>query len=125
MSTDLEDNRDKLKRPWSPDDEIETLWTCVSECRNFAAGTTEENPGDIAMRLLLIPLEKAGVLTLYVSEWNREATVDKTYSAFKLFFSDTMHFMQKLSRPQHQTTKLPMFRSQYQTSKRQSQHQLQ
>jgi hypothetical protein len=77
-STDLEDNRDKLKSPWSPDDEIETLWTRVSECRNFAAGTTEEITDDIAMRLLLIPLEKAGVLTLYVSEWNRKATVDKT-----------------------------------------------
>jgi hypothetical protein len=87
-STDLEDNRGKLKSPWSPDDEIKTLWTRVSECRNFAAGTTEEITDDIlAMRLLLIPFEKVGVLTLYVSEWNRKATVDKTYPAFKLFFS--------------------------------------
>jgi hypothetical protein len=86
-STDLEENRDKLKAPWSPNDEIETLWTRVAECKNLAAGTTETITDAIVMRLLLIPLEKAGVLTLYAGEWNRKLPADQTYPAFKLFFS--------------------------------------
>jgi hypothetical protein len=33
---DLETNREALKAPWDPNDDITTLWTRIQNCQNFA-----------------------------------------------------------------------------------------
>ncbi|KAG7345662.1 hypothetical protein IV203_033193 [Nitzschia inconspicua] len=84
---DLEDNRDKLKAAWNPDDEITTVWTRIRECIEFAAGTNDPISKETAMILILKSFEQSGVLAPYINEWNRKPDDDQTYANFQEHFT--------------------------------------
>jgi hypothetical protein len=83
---DLEQNREALRAPWNPDDDIATLWTRVKECQDFARNTTEPISAGTAMLLLLDALTTSGVMNQYISEWKRKDSVDQTYHNFCAHF---------------------------------------
>ncbi|KAG7342948.1 hypothetical protein IV203_020893 [Nitzschia inconspicua] len=84
---DLEDNRDKLKAAWNPDDDITTVWTRIRNCIQFATGTTAPISEETAMLLTLESFTQSGVLAPYINEWNRKPTADQTYTNFREHFT--------------------------------------
>lgn len=68
---DLERNRDQLKEPWNPNDDIITLWTRAKNCQYFARNSTESITDNTIMLLLLDALTASGVMTQYSNEWKR------------------------------------------------------
>lgn len=83
---DLEKNREALKAPWNPDDDITSLWTRIKECQDFARHTAEAISDNTAMLLTLEALTASGVMSAYINEWKRKESVDQTYANFKLHF---------------------------------------
>ena len=84
---DLRKNLKALGAAWNPDDPIDTLWTRVRECQDFAANTTEAISNNMAMLILLDTLEASGVMAPYINEWKRRDPMDQTYDAFKKHFT--------------------------------------
>jgi hypothetical protein len=83
---DLEANRDKLKADWIPEDEIEHLWKRAVDCKTFAEHSDLALNDTAIMNLLLIPLEKSGVLTDDVKAWRLQDPAQQTWDTFKLHF---------------------------------------
>ena len=86
-SKDLEQNRESLRAPWNPDDEIASLWTRNLNCQDFARNSTEPITESTSMLLLLDAIGASGVMTQYISEWKRRDEADQTYDNFMAHFT--------------------------------------
>ena len=86
-TSDLRKNLATLGATWNPDDPIDTLWTRVRECQDFALGTSETISDDMAMLILLDTFAAAGVMAPYINEWKRRETDEQTYEAFQRHFT--------------------------------------
>ena len=82
----LEKQREKLKAPWNPDDGIEKLFNKAQDVQALAATSTSPISNDAIMVLLLLSLQDSGVMTTYISEWNRKPEADKTWTNFREHF---------------------------------------
>ena len=85
---DLRKNLATLGAAWNPDDPIDTLWTRVRQCQDFAEGTTETISNDMAILILLDVLTAAGVMSQYINEWKRRESDTQTYEAFQQHFNN-------------------------------------
>lgn len=83
---DLEENREKIKAAWNPDDDLTTLWARNKDCQDFARHSINPVTDATLMVLTLEALSASGVMTTYISEWERKDD-GQTYAQFKEHFN--------------------------------------
>ena len=84
---DLNKNLDNLNRQWSPEQPLETLFTQINNCREFAE---DHDPITVAaaIRAGELNLEKSGVFIDALKDWRKKATADRTWVNFKSHFNE-------------------------------------
>ena len=115
---DLEDNYEKLSAPWDPNSPIETVFTLVTSCRQFATAGGDAISDATAMREVLKMLEKSGVLDTAVEDWRLQAGAGRTFVRLLPFFvtatkkdfakarQQAQATTQRTQQPKHQTSTL-------------------
>lgn len=83
---ELTANVQKMNKPWSPNEAIETLFEQIRECQVFAAAT-DPISDRMALRAALDNVEKSGVFGDAVRDFRKLAEVDKTYNRFVTTFN--------------------------------------
>ena len=83
---DLEENAERIKAPWNPDDGIDVLFSQIKVGREFAAAglhpITEIHAVLIGYKLV----ENTGKFETACREWRMTPTADKTYTNFQIKF---------------------------------------
>jgi hypothetical protein len=85
---DLLANREQLKAPWHPEDEMENFFHNIENCVAYAAKGADPISTRNAVETGVATLKKTGQYGYAIREWNREDLVNQTYDSFKLFFTD-------------------------------------
>ena len=85
---DIESNRAKLQQAWNPDDPIETVWTRIQLCTQYAVIAGEPLPVNVILRLSLTVFEETGTFSDAVKEWRKKALPDRsTIAQFQEHFT--------------------------------------
>ena len=87
-SDDLLENREQLKQPWSPPEEIESFFHNIETCVAFSAKGNDTISNRNSVEAGIATLRQTGLFGPAIREWNREALPDQTHDNFKMFFTD-------------------------------------
>ena len=87
-SDDLLENREQLKQPWSPPEEIESFFDNIETCVAFSTKGNDTISERNAVEAGVATLRQNGLFGISIREWSRETLVRRTYENFKIFFTD-------------------------------------
>jgi hypothetical protein len=84
----LEKNRSNISAEWNPDDGIETIFTRITDARQFAeeAGDAHVIPESTAIFLALTAIENTGVFVDACSAWRKRTAAQQTLDNFQADF---------------------------------------
>ncbi len=87
-SDDLLENREQLKQPWSPPEEIESFFHNIETCVAYSTKGDDKISTRNAVEAGVATLRQTGLFGTAIREWNRETLQRQTYENFKMFFTD-------------------------------------
>jgi hypothetical protein len=82
-----EQNRDRLRDEWSPDEPIEHLWTRIADIRTFAADAGQAITAADAIELTLSVFERTGVFSSAYDDWRKLDEATWTMPLFMTHFT--------------------------------------
>ena len=84
----LLENREQLKQPWSPPEEIETFFHNIETCVAYSTKGNDTISTRNSVEAGVATLRQTGLFGPAIREWNRETLQNQTYDNFKIFFTD-------------------------------------
>jgi hypothetical protein len=84
---ELQANTERLKDPWEPSPDIETLWKRKRDCQRLATAGQDPITDPTAVRHLLTVLEQTGVFADAVRDWRKRPHAQQTYANFETDFT--------------------------------------